>query len=197
MLDPVAFLCKNVSILPRARHVPHRPPAILLFSLKKTSFSPRKVKGSGGNPQITSAPATRRQLTPVGASWRRPTRPHRNLHYFLQARWRLGGLGWAGLGPSPPFPPRLPLSLPLLLSLPLPLGWAACCGPSRPPGHSSSSSSRSTSRRSRSGTAAAAKNNSAAAQLQRGGLCAAHIMSVSSAAHARRTSPTDDRPRRH
>ena len=60
VLDPLAFLCKNVSILPRARHVPHRPPAILLFSLKKTSFSPRKVKGSGGNPQITSAPATRR-----------------------------------------------------------------------------------------------------------------------------------------
>ena len=60
VLDLPSFLCKNVSILPRARHVPHRPPAILLFSLKKTSFSPRKVKGSGGNPQITSAPATRR-----------------------------------------------------------------------------------------------------------------------------------------
>ena len=71
------------------------------------------MKGSGGNPQITSAPATRRQLALVGVSWRRPTRPHRNLHYFLQARWRLGGLGWAGLGwaglgPSPPSPPPPP-----------------------------------------------------------------------------------------
>ena len=54
MLESLAFLCKNVSILPRARHVPHRPPAILLFTLKKTSFSPRKSAALQAACQITS-----------------------------------------------------------------------------------------------------------------------------------------------
>ena len=45
--------------------------------------------------------------------------------------------------------------------------------------HHCRSSSRSTSRRSSSGTAAAANNNSAAVQLQRGGLCEAHRISLS------------------
>ena len=63
-------------------------------------------RGSGENHQITSAQDR-------GVSWRRLVRPHRKLQYFMPARWRLGGLGWAGRAG---------------------LGWAACCGLSRPPG---------------------------------------------------------------
>ena len=46
-------------------------------------------RGSGENPQITSAQDR-------GVSWRRLIRPHRKLQHFGPARWRLGGLGWAG-----------------------------------------------------------------------------------------------------
>ena len=62
-------------------------------------------RGSGENRQITSAQDR-------GVSWRL-IRPHRKLQHYWPARWRLGGLGWAGRAG---------------------LGWAACCGLSRPPG---------------------------------------------------------------
>ena len=77
----------------RARRTsPTGPRRSSLEACKKQCFS---LYSGGVRAKTIKLPA-RRTAASVGVSWRCLVRPHRKLQHFRPARWRLGGLGWAG-----------------------------------------------------------------------------------------------------